>query len=85
MDLVGGVDSRGGYVLKNFVCQNERNRGPLGRACAGHAPLDAPIGRVKSVVAMVMKYIDYFLVNISHHRSKTSDLLPADSSLHTNT
>ena len=41
LDLVGGgVDSRGGYILK---IRKTKELGPLGGARAGHAPLDPPM------------------------------------------
>ena len=36
INLVGGVDSRGSYVLE-ILCVKMKESGPLG-ACAGHAP-----------------------------------------------
>ena len=35
-DLVGGVDSQGGYV-SNILCVETKESGPLA-GCAGHAP-----------------------------------------------
>ena len=44
VDLVGGgVDSRGGYVLKILYVKT-KELGPLGGARAGRAPLDPPMG-----------------------------------------
>ena len=43
MDLVGGgVDSRGGYVLKILYIKMKK-LGPLGGPRAGRTPLDSPI------------------------------------------
>ena len=44
MDLVGGMDSRGGYVSKILYVKMKES-GPLGgRACVGHGPpLDPPM------------------------------------------
>ena len=41
VDLVGGIDFRGGYISK-ILCVETKESGPLGvgrGACAGHAPL----------------------------------------------
>ena len=47
MDLVGGgVDSRGGYILKILYVKTKELE-PLGEAHARHAPLDPPMLRVK--------------------------------------
>ena len=43
VDLVGGADSRGGYISK-MVCVEMKESGSLrGGACTGHAPLDPPM------------------------------------------
>ena len=39
----GGVDSRGGYVSKILYVKTKES-GSVGGVCAGHAPLDPPMG-----------------------------------------
>ena len=40
----GGVDPRGGYVTKILYVKTKES-GPIGGACAGHAPLNPPMER----------------------------------------
>ena len=42
VDLVGGMDSQGGYISKILYTEYERIR-TLRQACAGQAPLDSPM------------------------------------------
>ena len=39
----GGVDYRGSYVSKILYVETKESRPFVGRACAGHAPLDPPM------------------------------------------
>ena len=50
MDLVGGgVDSRGGYVLKILYAKTKES-GPLGGRAPGTPPLDPPMLREQHLV-----------------------------------
>ena len=42
MNLVGGVDSRGGYVSKNLYVKTKES-GPLGGRAPGTPPQDPPM------------------------------------------
>ena len=59
MDLVGGgVDSRGGYVSKIFVCQNERIGTLRGGARRARPPLDPPMIH-KKLIRMYEQFSNY--------------------------
>ena len=45
MDLVGGVDSRGGNVSK-ILCVKMKETGPLGGRAPGTLHLDPPVNRL---------------------------------------
>ena len=56
----GGVDSRGGYVSKNFVYQNKRI-GPLRGGCApGMPPLDPPMRSKQCCLHLWMYFLLVF-------------------------
>ena len=63
----GGVDSRGGYVSKILYVKMKES-GPLGGACAGHAPSRS----AKECYYLKKKYknLDFWSRNGSHFENK---------------